>query len=91
MNTYYAHSRPGAPIKEWQTLQTHCKDCVMSITLPFRMSYGYKIHPLFKSSLSMKYIIAISQIVCYNTHCHDTDKALFRGHIKSCELKHGQG
>ena len=25
MNTYYAHSRPGAPIEEWQTLQAHCK------------------------------------------------------------------
>ena len=25
MNTCYAHSRPGAPIEKWQTLQAHSK------------------------------------------------------------------
>ena len=76
MNTYYAHSRSGAPIEEWQTLQAHCKDCVMSITLPFHMSYGYKTHPFFKIFPNYENVIAINPKVCYNTRWHGTYKVL---------------
>lgn len=53
--------------------------------------YIVRFHPLFKSSLYMKYTIAMTPEVCYNVCRHDTEKALSIGSIKSCELKHVQG
>ena len=50
--------------------------------------YIVRFHPLFKSSLYMKYTIAMTPEVCYNVCRRDTEKTLSIGSIKSCELKH---
>ena len=98
----YAHSRLGSSTSDWQTLLDCYKvderrECLMShVSCHSSSSHvsrlnPLKFNPLFKSSLYMKYTIAMTPEVCYNVCRHDTEKALSIGSIKSCELKHVQG
>lgn len=50
--------------------------------------YIVRFHPLFKSSLHMKYSIESSPDVCYNIRRHGKKRLFYKGCIKSCELKH---
>ena len=61
---------------------------VLHLALLTFLYYIVIFHPLFISSLYIKYVIAMPPEVCYNTRRHDTEKALSIGPIKSCELKH---
>lgn len=98
----YAHSRSGSSTSDWQTLLDCYKvderrECLMShVSCHSSSSHvsrlnPLKFNPLFKSSPTMKNIIAISPRVWYNTRCHDKKRLFSKGRIKLCELKHSRG
>lgn len=44
MNTCYAHSRPGVPMEQWQTLQAHCKAVAGTIVPSGSLSLELESH-----------------------------------------------